>query len=287
VPRAELPGVTINYLKLGDWASGQAPLVLVHGLAASSGFWLPSTDLLTPHRPVLIYDLRGHGRSSMPSSGYTAAAMADDLVALLDWLEIEKCAVVGHSYGGGIALRVALNHPDRVRALVLADTRIRLFQPALTPAAWPHWQERREALREAGLDIPDDHPDAGIVLLTEMARRQTAPADAPPPPRWITDLFGQGQSRQMAARWLDLVDTTDALREFADETDLDIARLQTLRVSTLALYGGHSPVLPSGVALHEMLPNIQWTILPEAGHFFPVWKPVLFSNAVNAQLADG
>ena len=153
MPRAVLSQVTINYAKLGAW-DARAPVVMIHGLAATCAFWMHAADSVSQDYPVLLFDLRGHGRSSTPADGYSAARMAEDAIELLEYLDIRSATFAGHSFGGSAALAAALRWKGRLNALVLADTRLRLFQPSLTLASWPRWLERKEHLREMGFDDP-------------------------------------------------------------------------------------------------------------------------------------
>ena len=99
----------------GDW------LVLLHGLASQAHIW----DLLAPHLidsfRVVALDQRGHGLSDKPDSGYDFAAIIADLDAVLDALAIERAVLIGHSWGGNVALQYAVEHPARVSGLVLID----------------------------------------------------------------------------------------------------------------------------------------------------------------------
>ncbi len=109
------------------------PLVLVHGLADDHRAWrrtLP--DLVLRHR-VLLYDLRGHGQSTLGKPDGSLRQLGEDLVGLLDALEIQRARIAGFSLGGTIAMRVAIDHPDRVDKLVLVATSSRVGR---TAAGW-------------------------------------------------------------------------------------------------------------------------------------------------------
>ncbi len=95
-------------------------LVLVHGLAAHRRTWRDQVPTFAHSYHVLTWDLRGHGDSEATDSAYTFEELAGDLAGLLDCLAVERCLLIGHSFGAMIALRCALDHPDRVMALVLA-----------------------------------------------------------------------------------------------------------------------------------------------------------------------
>src|SRR3954464_11862567 len=98
------------------------PVVLLHAFPLNRSMWEAQAAALLGECRCIVPDLRGFGDS--PTSGpYTMDRYADDIVALLDALQIEKAAIGGLSMGGYVALSIWRRHPERVRALVLADTR--------------------------------------------------------------------------------------------------------------------------------------------------------------------
>jgi pimeloyl-ACP methyl ester carboxylesterase len=278
--RAVLSQIKANYARLGSWDAPTVPLVLVHGLAASSAFWLRAVERLSQELSVLLFDLRGHGRSSTHPSGFTSSRMAEDLIELLDFLSLGRVVLAGHSFGGSIAMHVAIHCPDRVDALVLADTRLRIFQPDLTLAAWPQWRERGPHLRELGFSLDENEPEGGIRLLTEMARAEINCTNGQNLPRWIHEFFGQRQSRFTAARWIELVEKTTLLEDIKQEQWLSIEALRKLNVPLLGIYGENSPVAPSGRLLKEARPETNLRMVAGAGHFFPANRPSEFVQPV-------
>lgn len=106
------------------------PLILIHGLADDHRAWrraLP--DILLRHR-ILLYDLRGHGQTTLGRPDGTLRQLGDDLVALMDAIGIDRAAIAGFSLGGTIAMRHAIDHPDRVSALALVATSSRVGRSA-------------------------------------------------------------------------------------------------------------------------------------------------------------
>lgn len=96
------------------------PLLILHGLYGSGANWNSHAKWLSQDFSVVLVDLRNHGRSPhAPDTSYEA--MAADLAALLDRLELEQAVVLGHSMGGKAAMTLALTWPERVRALIVAD----------------------------------------------------------------------------------------------------------------------------------------------------------------------
>jgi pimeloyl-ACP methyl ester carboxylesterase len=103
-------------------AGPAVPVVFVPSLGGSMSQWGAQMAHLQRSRRVVALDLRGHGQSHPPFDGlYTPEAMAGDVIAVMTALEIPRFVVVGHSYGGSVAVAAAGLHPDRVAGLVLVD----------------------------------------------------------------------------------------------------------------------------------------------------------------------
>ncbi len=282
----KLNGISTNYRRIGKGSD----VVLIHGLGANHALW--HFDVLLPlardHR-VTVYDLRGHGYSSMPPSGYTTADMAKDLLHLLDNLDISRAHLVGHSLGGVVALQLALRHPGRASSLTLADSRIRAFQPTQRPADWPNWAEARKRLRDLGFEIPDDVKDSGIWLLEQLAspKWQAARDQLKGTPLFVPFSRWGGGNRS-AARWLELMNTTTARDDLTDIAGLTVEKLATIAHPTLAVYGGKSPMLRSLRGLESHLADCRGVVIPDAGHFFPLSRSEEFVSMVRPFLkGDG
>jgi pimeloyl-ACP methyl ester carboxylesterase len=99
-----------------------APLILLHGALSSTAEFGPTLDALAAHHRVIAVDLQAHGRTADIDRPMTCEAMADDIAALIDHLELGKADVMGYSLGGSVALQTGIRHPDKVRRLVLVST---------------------------------------------------------------------------------------------------------------------------------------------------------------------
>lgn len=108
-----------------------APIVCIHGTASSAMIWGDAVGQLARLGRVIVYDRRGCTRSERPQpyARTSVAEHADDAAALLDALEATPAIVIGRSYGGEVAIDLALRHPDRVRALVLLEAALLTISP--------------------------------------------------------------------------------------------------------------------------------------------------------------
>lgn len=98
------------------------PLLLVHGMAGDVGFWGEMVSALGGRHRLIIPELRGHGRSAPAHDGdYSIVAHAEDMLAVLDQLAVERVVVIGHSFGASVAIELAASAPDRVAGLVVVD----------------------------------------------------------------------------------------------------------------------------------------------------------------------
>jgi pimeloyl-ACP methyl ester carboxylesterase len=103
--------------------SGSGPaLLLLHGLACDSSTWVDVVPTLSQHYTVVVPDLLGHGESDKPDADYSLGGYANGMRDLLTVLGIDKVTVVGHSFGGGIAMQFAYQFPDRTERVVLVST---------------------------------------------------------------------------------------------------------------------------------------------------------------------
>lgn len=119
-----MPNLIINGFSAHYLSAGKGPTVaILHGFTANHAMWWQQVPVLSRAGfRVIAPDLRGHGDSEHPGSGYHPDALADDLRALLDVLGLDRAHVVGLSLGGMVAQRFALDFPDRVITLTVADS---------------------------------------------------------------------------------------------------------------------------------------------------------------------
>lgn len=258
-------------------------MVLIHGLGASRAFWFSrlAMTLAATHR-VTLYDLRGHGYSERPASGYGIGDHADDLLALLDELRIDRAALVGHSLGGSTAFEVAVRHPKRVSHLALLDSRIQRLQPTMTlREVEPLSAYERDVARRAGGDW-ERETEVGLRFIEAAARLMLAQPDAGLRDDFTP--FGEGRgARRAAKQFLDLLDQTSLPSDFP-QPGAEIAQYAAAAMPTLLMYANPSRALRSAEALATALPQAELQRLDGAGHFFPITHPEPTAAAVRALL---
>lgn len=116
MPYLELPSTRLFFTDAG---AGRT-LVLLHAVSGDSNHWNWTIPLLADRYRVVALDLRGHGHSS-PGAGYQLADFAGDVLAVADHLGVDRFVPVVHSLGGAIGAHLAVEHPDRVHAVVEVD----------------------------------------------------------------------------------------------------------------------------------------------------------------------
>ena len=118
MPRAEVNGVDLFYAEHG---SGGTPLILLHGGIAGGEIFDAIAPRMAERRRVIVPDLQGHGRTAGIDRPLRAETLADDVAALIDRLGLGRADVLGYSLGGAVTWRLAIQHPDRVRRIVVVS----------------------------------------------------------------------------------------------------------------------------------------------------------------------
>jgi pimeloyl-ACP methyl ester carboxylesterase len=123
MPHAKVNGIDIWYEVIGADRPG-LPIVLTHGFAGPSGHWKPEVVSFAQKRPLVMYDVRGHGRSSVlpDEASYSMPQFAADLAGLLRQIGIERAHIGGVSMGGMVTAQFAVDHPEMCESVLLCDT---------------------------------------------------------------------------------------------------------------------------------------------------------------------
>jgi len=243
--------ITVRGVSLAVETRGSGPAVLfIHGYPLDRTIWQHQVAHLEGFRRIAP-DLRGMGRSDAPDLGYSMATYADDLAGLLEVLGEESVVLCGLSMGGYIAFEFLRRHPDRVRGLVLMDTK--------AEADPPEGRKARDAqlamVRESGV----------AALADQMVPKLLAPGAA-------AGTVAQLRAMILATPVPGLAGALSAMRDRADSRVLlpELARIPVLVVS-----GEADAVIPVSVAeaLAEAIPGAHLEIIGGAGHLPPMEQP--------------
>lgn len=278
MPEIIVDDVALHYQCFGEGEN----LVLIHGLGANLAFWFPGiASMLSQNYRVILYDLRGHGKSAIPTSGYSIAHMTSDLNALLEHLGVEHFHVVGHSFGARVALHYATLCPHQVATLTLADTQFMCLQPKMRLREWFYWQTWKQQLQEQGVSVPFDDEFIDFRLLKQLNQVSIdLTQNSLVTKRRGLSLKNRDMGQKGAARWEQLMTTTTAKQEFDDEQQITAENIRNIAMPTLAVYGEYSPCLPTCTQLKQIIKDCEVVIHPQVGHFHPVVKPKMFVDTV-------
>lgn len=239
-----------------DVGSG-APLLLLHAFPLSGAMWQPQIDALASDYRLLVPDLPGFGDTPLPDVPYTLDDLADTLAALLDEKGLEQVTLAGLSMGGYIAFSMLRYHPQRISALILADTRAGADT------------EQGKAGRETNARLVETEGSAAIA--DKMLPSLLSPAAASEQVASLRSLIERNDPAGIAT----------ALRAMAarnDSTDL----LSGINVPTLVIVGADDALTPPAEAekLHASIANSKLVVIPSAGHISNVEQPQAFMEAV-------
>jgi pimeloyl-ACP methyl ester carboxylesterase len=259
--KTKIAGVDLEYEAKGR---GHA-LLLLHAFPLNNAMWDAQVQALAASHQVVRFDFRGFGGSPPGDALLTMERIADDAAALLDRLGISQAVVGGCSMGGYAALAFARRHPDRLRRLVLLDTR-------------------------AGADSEEGKKNRAA--LAERVRREGAGAAAE---AFLPQLVGETTQREhpdVVARLREIIlgssprGIVDALAGLAARADSGPS-LKEIRVPTLVICGAEDTITPlaEAEALQRGIAGSRLVVIPKAGHLANLEQPVAVNQALREFLA--
>lgn len=267
-------GIQIHYQQKGSGPD----VILLHGITANLAMWYTKVlPELTKNYRVTSYDLRGHGLSEVPQSGYDSLTMANDLLGVMDGLGIEKARFVGHSFGGAIAMHLALLHPERVEGIVLLDSGLACLRHLRNVETWPGWSKFKSQMEKYGISHKRFvEIDKGMDV-TEVFRKTLQ----------IPVMFGFRKGAMRGTpRFQKLIENTAMGREFREIAGMTEERLSEIKAPVLALYGEASPYARIAEHLNTILPNCRYQTFAEDGHFYLLREPGIVLDHIREFLVD-
>jgi 3-oxoadipate enol-lactonase len=274
-----MPDVVVNGVRLFYQQSGDGPdVVLVHAVTSNQAVWVftgLANTLAGDGFRVTTYDLRGHGASDRPPTGYTSADMADDFRGLHAALHLKPALVVGHSFGGVVGLHAALLAPECVAGVILSDSFFPVLRHVEPNYGKPNvWTDLRETFRSVGINLGETVNFARLFRsAAELTPEQTKSLDA------VVGPVGRGWLRQLPR----LAETTCGDDVLA-EAGLTAERIASVACPVVALYDEFSPFLATCAWLERQLPLCTAEIIPAAKHLAVVENTAAFTDAVRRHL---
>jgi pimeloyl-ACP methyl ester carboxylesterase len=272
-----MPRIAVGDSRFYYQQTGRGPdVVLIHGITGNMAIW-PLIDLidnLAVDFRVTYYDLRGHGYSDTPPSGYTSADMARDLRGLQQTLGLGPMYLVGHSFGAVVALHTAVVYPEQVRGVVLSDAyfpALHHLEPDITQ--WEGWEAYKAQTQRAGLEVsPDDWFDVGKHC------RQVAALSPERLTMFLAEVGRPGLERLVRLA------STSCGADVQAVAGLSAQRIVGVQQPVLALYGERSPFLATCQFLKENLPHCKAALVPGAQHLAHEENPQQFVALVQKYL---
>jgi pimeloyl-ACP methyl ester carboxylesterase len=239
MPKINRDGVDIHYEVRG---SGP-PLLLTHGYSLTSEMWHGQIEALSKAHQLVLWDMRGHGRSDYPDDplAYSEALTVGDMAALLDQVGATSAIV------GGLSLAFYRAHPDRVRALLIIDT-----GPGFKK------DDAREAWNKRAHETGDRFDREGLAVLKSASRERSA----------VSHRDASGLAR--------------AARGMLTQRDARVIEsLPAIKVPSLVVVGADdTPFLAASDYMAAKIPGAAKVVIPAAGHAVNIDQPRAFINAV-------
>jgi pimeloyl-ACP methyl ester carboxylesterase len=241
------------------------PLLLIMGLGYSHEMWHRTLPAMAEHYRTIVYDNRGVGKSDVPAGPYPMAQMADDAAAVLDAAGVERAHVYGISMGGMIAQELTLNHPQRVRSLILGCTAC--GGANAVPAAAP--------VMQILMDRATMTPEEGVQAMVPFIYSTSTPRA-----RIDEDLAIRRRTFPQAAGYLAQIQGVLAWSSFD--------RLPHIRVPTLVLHGDADQLAPpeNGHILARKISGARLRLFERASHIYPTDEPEASNQEVLCFLAN-
>jgi 3-oxoadipate enol-lactonase len=261
MPTANINGIDIAYT---DEGSGPA-VVFIHGYPLSRATWEPQVKGLSGRARVIALDLRGHGESQAPFWLTTVDTYADDVRGLLDHLSIDKAVICGFSMGGYVAFAFLRRYPERVRGLILADTRPQ-----------PDTPEGKAGRFQSALTAQNQGTGAIAEAMIGRLLSQKSLDERPELVQRVKEIMTANPVQGFAGDLMAMAERPDS-----------VPMLASIRVPTLVVVGERDGLTPPADSemMAATIPGAKLEVIPGAAHLSNMEEPEIFNKAVGDFLA--
>ena len=255
--KTRINGINLAY---NDQGTGTA-LIFLHAFPLNRTMWRPQEEALSRRYRVVVVDLRGHGESDAPLWRFTLEQYADDVVGLMDHLSIPRAMLVGLSMGGYVGFAFYRKYAERVRGLVLADTRA---QADTDEARTGRFNLAQTAFRQG----PEAVADIMIPKLLGATSLKTKPDLVDHVRRMIT-------GNEVSGMIVDLI-------AMADRPD-SLSLLPQITCPTVVIVGEEDHTTPAADArlIAQGIAGAKLAVIPGAGHISNLEQPEQFNKVID------
>ncbi len=275
MPHLNVNGINIHYQQAGTGPD----VVLIHAFTSNMAIWMLTglVQHLSDEFRVTVYDLRGHGVSEVPPTGYTSAEMVEDLHQLHAALSLGPAYLVGHSFGGVVAMHAAADHPEIALGVIVSDTYfpgLKDIEPNIADTAI--WKELRQDLLKANVEIGETVDFGSLFeIVAGLTPKQTDD---------IRQVMGSS-----ATRWLSqlarLAGTT-AGEDVFQTAGLTEDRIRSVRIPVVGLYDEETTFSATCRYLESQLPDCKIDTVAGARHVAPLQNSAEFARLVKQHLQN-
>lgn len=261
MPVTSASGITPQGTAWSSYGQGE-PMVLIHGVGMNQSVWAPQIHALQSRFQVVVYDMLGHGQSSLPSGTKDLADYANQCVQLLDTLGLPKAHIVGHSMGALIALEMAIAHPERCISVAALN------------GVYRRTEEQRQLVSERAADIEANGKPSDVSGTIERWFGKPIPRADEGAAVLSTQLLQQVPQQGYAR----------AYTVFANSDERHVGRMADIQVPTLLATGELDPNSSPDMsrAMHREIPHSRLEVLPRQRHMMSL----IAVGAVNDMLSN-
>ena len=252
MPYANLGDYKFYYNAFGE--KSNPPLLLLHAFTLDQRMWEADAEYFSKDFYVITPDLKGHGKSDAPQSGYTRDERVEDVLKFIDILGLDKIHIAGLSYGGTTALGIALKYPKRLKTLILIGTSAAGYKLGTKISRID------KIAREKGI---------------ETARKkwiQTSLIWYRDDQKELKEFVRTMMLEHSGAIWKDPI-----RGNYPHIYDLD--KVQSINIPTKIIVGEHDKMfLPLSEKLHKMIPDSELAVIEDCGHLVNLESPEKFQG---------